>query len=169
MKSAQHNPPKSKADPRRWPFYAAAASALAVLAALAWFWLSPQTVQAMRIDATDPALIALGQEIYAAECASCHGAELEGQPDWQQRLPNGRLPAPPHDQSGHTWHHPDAVLFDLTKYGPVAMAGGDYVSDMPAFETILTDAEIMAAIAFIKSTWPEQVQSRQNEINERAQ
>lgn len=169
MKSAQEKRPTGKAAPRRWPFYVAVLSALAVLAVLVWFWQSPPPVQALQIDPTDPALVALGQEIYTAQCASCHGTALEGQPDWQQRLPNGRLPAPPHDQSGHSWHHPDAVLFDLTKYGPVAMAGGDYVSDMPAFETILTDAEIMAAIAFIKSTWPEQVQSRQSEINERAQ
>jgi hypothetical protein len=45
------------------------------------------------------------------------GANLEGQPNWKERQANGRLPAPPHDASGHTWHHPDAQLFGITKQG----------------------------------------------------
>jgi cytochrome c5 len=56
---------------------------------------------ATRGQATDPQLVA-GKRLYAANCAGCHGAELEGQPDWMKRLPNGRLPAPPHAASGHT-------------------------------------------------------------------
>ena len=96
-----------------------------------------------------------GAEIYAANCASCHGAELEGQPDWKRRLPSGRLPAPPHDASGHTWHHPDDVLFRITKEGPAAVVGGGYQSDMPGFADVLSDDDIRAALEFIKSTWPE--------------
>ena len=48
-------------------------------------------------------LVALGKRIYAEHCASCHGANLEGQPNWRIRKPDGRMPAPPHDSSGHTW------------------------------------------------------------------
>ena len=59
-------------------------------------------------------LLAEGAQLYAQHCASCHGSQLEGQPNWRERLPNGRLPAPPHDDSGHTWHHPDHVLFAIT-------------------------------------------------------
>jgi len=55
----------------------------------------------------NPQAVALGQQVYAARCASCHGANLEGQPNWQQELPTGGLPAPPHDETGHTWHHND--------------------------------------------------------------
>ena len=62
-------------------------------------------------------LVALGKQVYATQCASCHGANLEGQTNWQVRGPDGKLPAPPHDQTGHTWHHSDAHLFELTKYG----------------------------------------------------
>ena len=29
-----------------------------------------------------------GADIYATNCASCHGAKLEGQPDWKRRLPS---------------------------------------------------------------------------------
>ena len=98
--------------------------------------------------------IVLGRQVYAEHCASCHGAELEGQPDWQTRLPNGRMPAPPHDASGHTWHHSDEDLFTITKNGLAALVPG-YESDMPGFQTTLSDDEIRAVFAFIKSTWPE--------------
>jgi mono/diheme cytochrome c family protein len=101
---------------------------------------------------TDPPL---GARIYAESCASCHGPDLEGQPDWQRRLPSGRIPAPPHDASGHTWHHGDAILFRLVKEGVAAVVGGGYESDMPGFAGTLSDEEIHAVLAFIKSTWPE--------------
>lgn len=93
-----------------------------------------------------------GRAIYAANCASCHGAKLEGQPDWKNRLPSGRMPAPPHDISGHTWHHPDGVLFRITKEGPADVVGGGYQSDMPGFADVLSDDEIRAVLDFIKST-----------------
>jgi mono/diheme cytochrome c family protein len=108
-----------------------------------------------------------GQAIYAENCASCHGAELEGQPNWRRRLPTGRMPAPPHDASGHTWHHPDDVLFRITKEGPAAVVGGSYESDMPGFGGVLSDDEILAVLAFIESTWPERERTHQAEISRR--
>ena len=99
-----------------------------------------------------------GAAVYAQHCAACHGANLQGQPDWRTRLPNGRLPAPPHDDSGHTWHHPDEVLFGITKFGlvpPYAPAG--YESDMPAFGGTLSDEDIRAVLAFIESRWSSDV------------
>ena len=74
----------------------------------------------------EPPRIAAGKSVYDIHCASCHGGNLEGQPNWTSRLPNGRMPAPPHDDSGHTWHHSNEVLFALAKYGmkpPYAPAG----------------------------------------------
>lgn len=106
--------------------------------------------------------IALGQKVYGEYCASCHGANLEGQPDWKRRLENGRMPAPPHDESGHTWHHSDRNLFAVTKLGVGGVVPG-YESDMPAFGEILSDEEIAAVLAFIKSTWPE----RQRDVQAR--
>ena len=73
--------------------------------------------------------------------------------------------APPHDKSGHTWHHPDAQLFDLTKRGPAAVVGGSYESDMPAYAGILSDEDIVAVLSFIKSTWPGKTQRRHDDIN----
>jgi mono/diheme cytochrome c family protein len=96
---------------------------------------------------------ATGRGIYADYCASCHGADLEGQPNWQVALANGRMPAPPHDATGHTWHHSDDDLFTIVKFGMSALVPG-IESDMPGFQGVLSDDEIRAVLAFIKSTWP---------------
>lgn len=98
--------------------------------------------------------IATGRAVYDFQCAACHGGQLEGQPDWRSPLPSGRLPAPPHDASGHTWHHPDDILFRIVREGTAAIVGGGYESDMPGFGDVLSDAEIRAVLAYIESTWP---------------
>jgi mono/diheme cytochrome c family protein len=113
----------------------------------------------------DPDQLASGEKVYMQHCAACHGARLEGQPNWRARLPNGRMPAPPHDDSGHTWHHPDDVLFGITKYGlvpPYAPPG--YASDMPAFKDVLSDAEIRAVLAYIESHWSGEVRKLRAEM-----
>lgn len=118
------------------------------------------------IDASDRTAVTRGKQVYDAQCVACHGARLEGQLDWRVRLPNGRLPAPPHDETGHTWHHPDAVLFDIVKHGlvPGRTAPSGYESDMPAYVGILSDADIVAVMAYIKSTWPDEVRAMQEQI-----
>ena len=116
------------------------------------------------MDPTDDDKVALGSQIYLDNCASCHGADLEGQPDWRQRRADGRLPAPPHDAGGHTWHHPPEQLFALTKFGPAALVGGDYKTDMPAYEGTLSDAEIWAVLSYIKSRWPEDIRARHDSM-----
>ena len=64
------------------------------------------------------------------------------------------MPAPPHDETGHTWHHPDRMLFAMTKDGLVPpYAPKDYSSDMPAFRDKLTDDQTWAVLAYIKSHW----------------
>jgi mono/diheme cytochrome c family protein len=109
----------------------------------------------------NPRAVALGKEVYAAHCASCHGASLEGQPNWQQDLPTGGRPAPPHDETGHTWHHNDQSLFTTVKYSGQATAPQGYKSNMPAFGDVLSDEEIFAVLAYIKSTWPPDIQAAQ--------
>ena len=116
-------------------------------------------------DPSDAAQVALGKRLYADQCAACHGANLEGQPDWRTRGPEGKLPAPPQDASGHTWHHSDAQLFDITKRGVAAIAGPGYRTDMREFGSVLSDAEIWAVLAYIKSTWPPEIRARQDRIN----
>lgn len=131
--------------------------ALALAAALSAWLFAPTEV---RIDHTDARLVARGEHVYAQHCASCHGRNLEGQPDWQSRNAQGRLPAPPHDEHGHTWHHDDRVLFEVTKYGLARHAPPGYQSDMPAFEGSLGDRDIVAVLAFIQSRWPASIHDK---------
>lgn len=112
-------------------------------------------------DASNPELVAWGSEVYARHCASCHGAELQGEPNWTVRKADGTLPAPPHDVSGHTWHHSDAQLFEMTKWGTAAVVGGGYRTNMPGFADKLDDEEIWAVLAYIKSRWPTDIQAVQ--------
>ena len=148
----------------RW-VVAAAASGVAVLAATVY--LTSLGKNDGFIDpSADEGRITLGKTVYAANCAACHGANLEGQANWRERLANGRLPAPPHDKTGHTWHHPDRLLIDMVKNGlvPGRTAPPGYESDMPAYAGILTDEKIVAVIAYIKSTWPPKVLQAQKEV-----
>ena len=116
----------------------------------------------------DMSVIASGKVVYSENCASCHGAALEGQANWQQRDADGYMPAPPHDETGHTWHHPDSYLFLMTKYGIEKMIRKTYPNKMPAYEDQLTDDEILAALSYIKSTWPKRIQRQHDQINARA-
>lgn len=118
------------------------------------------------IEPNNPTQILQGKAIYANYCAACHGASLEGQANWRNRLANGRLPAPPHDETGHTWHHADEVLFDIVKNGlvPGKTAPPGYESDMPAYRDILKDEDIIAILAYIKSQWPAEALKIQKEI-----
>ena len=116
----------------------------------------------------EPAVLSLGKQVYAQNCASCHGVALEGQTNWRQRDNDGYMPAPPHDETGHTWHHPDTYLFLMTKYGIEKMIGKTYPNNMPAYEDELSDEEIIAALSFIKSTWSNTVKRQHDQINARA-
>ncbi len=122
------------------------------------------------IGRTDGATLALGAKVYGTHCASCHGANLEGEPNWRERKPSGRMPAPPHDDSGHTWHHPDAVLFGITKEGlvPGKYAPPGYQSDMPGFGGALSDDEIWAVLAYIASRWSPRARAHQTSVTREA-
>ena len=113
----------------------------------------------------DASLVSLGQKKYLQNCASCHGVKLEGQKNWQTRDEEGYLLAPPHDETGHTWHHTDEYLFLMTKYGIEKLIGKKYLNNMPAYEEILSDKEILAVLSFIKSTWPDRIKDIHNKIN----
>ncbi len=147
---------------------AAAVAAIAVYAAVVWK-ADPAAERLVQLRPDDAAVTALGQKVYAAQCAACHGARLEGQSNWRERGPDGRLPAPPHDPSGHTWHHPDELLFRITKHG-VAKAANlkDYASAMPAYDGVLSDVEIVAALSWIKAQWPADIRARHDELNRAA-
>lgn len=149
----------------------AAAAVLAALGTAAYTWWPDSQAQAGLLRPDDVQTVRLGESLYRDQCAACHGVDLEGEtPDWQVRDADGYLPAPPHDETGHTWHHPDQLLFDMTKYGIAEAANlPDYPTRMPAYDGILEDEEIIAILSFIKSRWPDPVRQYQDEINRRFQ
>ncbi|MEL6609515.1 MAG: c-type cytochrome [Pseudomonadota bacterium] len=129
---------------------------------------SPSNAGGQTIPYTDTDAVARGTGIYTDYCASCHGANLEGQENWRFRGPDGMALAPPHDASGHTWHHPDAVLVDITTRGTAAVVGRGYESNMIGYGDILTEQEILDVLAYIKSTWPPELIEAHNGINAEA-
>ena len=141
-----------------------------LLAAGLWLqraWVPEASAQRLRPD--DAQLVAAGGRLYAQHCASCHGAQGEGQPNWREHGPDGLLPAPPHDPSGHTWHHPDAQLFAITKHGLAKVINQpDYRSAMPAYEGTLSDEQIVAVLSWIKAQWPAEVRRHHDQINAQA-
>lgn len=93
-------------------------------------------------------LTAIGEPLYNTNCASCHGdtttpPPLEG--------------APPHTDEGHTWHHPDRLLVDWILDGvPLARV-------MPKWRGQLTEDEVRAILAYIKTFWSEEHREQQIE------
>ena len=61
----------------------------------------------------DPAVVSRGKELFAANCATCHGIGGEGQPNWHITKDDGTLPPPPLNGDGHTWHHGDGLLYRI--------------------------------------------------------
>jgi mono/diheme cytochrome c family protein len=116
-------------------------------------------------DADDIALVDRGAGLYQRYCGGCHGRRLEGQALWQLKDQYVGRRAPPQDATGHTWQHPDEDLFHMTKYGRFAAAPADLKSYMPAFEHALSDDDVVAVLAFIKSQWPTGIRASQSMLN----
>ncbi len=113
-----------------------------------------------------------GERLYMEHCASCHGKDLEGEPDWKQQNSDGSLKAPPHDDSGHTWHHDDKTLINYTMRGGKAFmeeAGiTNFRSGMPGFSNVISDQEFAEILMFIKSRWSERSSQVQRQRTEAA-
>ena len=116
-------------------------------------------------DPENPALVAKGRSIYMAACASCHGRRLQGQALWQVMDQYAGRRAPPHDATGHTWRHSDEDLFCKTKTGRFPAARAHSTTYMPSFSGNLSDQEILAVLAFIKSSWPAGMRASQAMLN----
>jgi mono/diheme cytochrome c family protein len=94
-----------------------------------------------------------GEAIYQQHCAVCHGPEGEGEPGWQTQNPDLTFPAPPHDATGHTWHHGDGLLFRIVRDGGETIESPSFRSRMPAFGHLLSDTEIREVITYLKTLW----------------
>lgn len=92
-----------------------------------------------------PAHVPSGASIYAADCASCHQINGEGSP--------GAFPP----LAGNSVVTGDpAKVIHIVKYGlsgPLQVAGKQYAGMMPAWSSQISDAEVAAAITYIRSSW----------------
>ena len=142
-------------------------SIILILGMIFYFAEEKVAEAAITLNPDNKETILLGKSVYIQNCASCHGVKLEGQKDWMSRLPDGLMPAPPHDETGHTWHHSDKYLFMITKYGIEDIIGQKYPNNMPAYKDKLSDKEIISVLSYIKSTWPNKVKKIHDQINDR--
>jgi len=116
----------------------------------------------------DPGQVARGRGVYIQHCASCHGADAQGAPDWQQPDARGDLPPPPHDDTGHTWRHADAQLTEIIRGGLRDQFNKTPELTMPPFPTDqLSEREISDVIAYFKSLWSPEHRQFQEEQNRR--
>lgn len=116
--------------------------------------LEPTETASPVLRPIDAAQVRIGRAAYATNCATCHGERAEGHPNWRELQPDGTYLPPPHDGSGHTWHHSDELLFRIIKEGGQTVYGaGEFQSRMPAFRDRLADEEIEAIIAYFKTLW----------------
>ncbi|WP_299782861.1 cytochrome c [uncultured Roseobacter sp.] len=135
--------------------------ALLLLVALSGVLLTGGSVP---LAVSDQPNLARREAIYAEACAACHGANLQGEPNWRSPGPDGRLPAPPHDATGHTWHHSDRVLLDITMRGTAAVVGRGYESNMPGFGDTYSEDELRDVLEWIKTQWPERERAHQAQV-----
>ncbi len=94
-----------------------------------------------------------GGEVYQTHCQACHG---------DQNGRGGRQGVSPHNQDGHTWHHPDHHLLTWTVDGREPMG-------MPAFRERLSPQEVTAVLSFIKTWWTEEQRQTQADLTLRYQ
>ncbi len=95
-----------------------------------------------------PSQVSKGKQVFANNCASCHGYNAEKTIDWEKTLADYSYPPPPLNDKAHAWHHPYSQLVTIIKKG-----GKPYKGDMPAFKDTLSDKEIDEAIAYFQSFW----------------
>lgn len=109
--------------------------------------------------------LARGEALYDANCRSCHGGATGGQ---MMDIP------PTHNANGHTWHHPDCQLIDVVLNGSGEMGEmmrrmmgvPEDTPRMPAFKGKLSEEDVEAILAYIKTWWTEEQRQAQARITE---
>ena len=115
---------------------------------------APTPIPQVEKPAASMDINATGAELYVAQCQSCHG-DREGA--------GATAGAPLHDETGHTWHHPDAQLKAWIIDGKLGFG------QMPAFQDKLSESEVDAILGFIKTWWTEAQRRGQADMSQRYQ
>ena len=143
-----------------WKSIAAVAAIIIVGLGGLSLWLRGDHEQAGASQASVPSeQLTDGKTHYEASCASCHGIKGEGQPNWRSPTEQGVYPAPPHNNDGHTWHHPDQQLMEI-----MAQGGSLPSTGMPGFEGTLSQAQMEAILTYIKTFWGTEQRDFQEQV-----
>ncbi len=110
-----------------------------------------------------------GESVFQSACIACHGVDGQGQFPEAPLVPDstGRLGAPPHNETGHTWHHSDVLLVRYVTEGGFSDPTRFYT--MPPFGDILTDEQILQVVAYIKTMWTDEQRASQRQLTEEEQ
>jgi len=156
----------------RWVWYVLSLGTLIVLlTGIAFWWFTRGRSQSQTgdgdalIQPLNPRLVEKGRGVYEANCAQCHGARAEGQPNWRQQNADSTYPPPPHDSTGHTWHHSDGLLYRIVRDGGSIYETPGFKSAMPALGDRLSPEEMRAVISYLKSLWGPKERSFQAQVS----
>ena len=116
------------------------------------------------ITRDSPLMIIRGKIIYENNCVSCHQVNLVGAENWKGLDEDGHRKAPPLNGTGHTWHHDDATLHNIIKYG-LAKLVKNYEGKMIGFGDKINDKQIDSVLSYIKSHWEDEIYERQISIS----
>jgi len=95
-----------------------------------------------------------GEVLYDMHCAQCHGGATGGD---ITDIP------PRHNAEGHTWHHADCELERIVLEGMPQREG---FPEMPAFGDQLSEEEVEAILAHIKTWWEPDQREFQAEVTD---
>lgn len=109
-------------------------------------------VEAVIQRTRDGAQIARGGNIFQQNCASCHGLNAEGAPNWHKPGADGKNPPPALNGTAHAWHHPMKALKHTISKGTLAIGG-----NMPASGDRLSEQDIEDVIAWFQAKWPDEI------------
>ena len=144
---------------------AIALGGLALLGLIPVVFLVSSPQPAEDSDSRVPAdVVQVGERLYAGNCAVCHGVRGEGELNWKVQRSDLTYPAPPHDSTGHTWHHSDQLLHEIIEEGTAKDDTATYRGRMPAWRDRLSSDEIDAVIAYLKSLWGDKERQFQAEV-----
>lgn len=146
----------------RTPLILIGALTLAIVGAALWFVRPSGGGASISLNEVERR----GQILYQANCASCHGTSGQGQANWKSARSDGTRPAPPHDVTGHTWHHADAVLFGIVKEGGAYAAPPGYPATMPGYKASMTDQQIIEVLTYLKTMWGPKERQYQSTMSE---
>ncbi len=123
---------------------------------------SPNPSAAGPSSAPPPVSLETGERLFRQHCATCHGENAQGDPNWRKRRPDGSFPPPPLNGTGHAWHHSMDVLKATIRDGTGRLGG-----TMPAWGDKLSETEIEAIIRWFQSKWPPEIYARWQELDRR--